>query len=99
MIDKAYSQLPIRDGERNVGRVTEDMICTVLKGRDAGLVAMDPVRKLPKSGKPFEPIDPRTTEARILELLEGEQAVLVRIGKRPQDWGIITRADFVKRLL
>src|SRR5207249_9527601 len=53
MKDNWFSQLPVRDGEKSVGRVTEDMLCRELKARSRDTVHHMLVEDLPKQGKPF----------------------------------------------
>ena len=99
MIAKAYSQMPVRDGEENVGRVTDGIICLVLEEKPPNVAAKLTVGELPKSARPFEVVDAKVSDKAVLKILEHEQALLVRVGKFLRDWGIITRADFVRQLL
>ncbi len=100
MLALNFSQFPVWDRGGNAGRVTDPMLCRELAEARGVEVAMRKVMELDKIGKPFEELTPDTSleEVRRALVARNEQAVLVRGGGRPQDWGIIMRFDLLKLL-
>jgi predicted transcriptional regulator len=98
MLEHDLSQLPVQRSERYEGRVTDVMLCHELhKARGRGV----PTRKvddLDEWGKKFKGIAPSTPFDDIVPLLLDDQAVLVREGAKPTDWGIVARYDLLKAL-
>ena len=100
MIEKAYSQLPVRDGDRNIGRITELMICRELQKSAPNALAEVVLREL-ALGRPFEVVPPGMGDKDVLEKLKTEEALLVapEQDRRIGSLKIITRADFIERVL
>ena len=96
LIDNDYSQAPVFDGARNVGRVTDLMLILQLKTATFAQVATKKVKDLPKYGEPFGVVLPATNVKEIQTALTNDLAVLVKLEDLPKSWGIITRADLLK---
>ncbi len=98
MVAKWYSQLPVRDGDKYLGRVTEDVIRDQLEQKkgDFESVADLRVRDLPKVGSKFKRIGVGTGIIEVIKILKSDQAVLVEEGSNKADWGIITRSNLLK---
>jgi predicted transcriptional regulator len=99
MVAKNFSQLPVQDGQRNAGRVTDLMISDILIKASGPEVATLKVRDLPPSGSAFPTVESGTPFEKCAELLRKDQALLVRPGNDLRDWGIITRFDLLRELL
>jgi len=65
------------------------------RGRGVSTLKVD---NLDEWGKKFKEIGPNTPFDEIVPLLLDDQAVLVREGIRPTDWGIVARYDLLKAL-
>ena len=98
MIDRDYSQLPVFDGAKNVGRVTDEEIIKLVNQRGSLEVAMLKVKALPKYGRPFREVSQEDSDLSLSANLEHDLAVLVRTGDQPTKWGIVTRADILKSI-
>jgi predicted transcriptional regulator len=90
MVKHAISQVPVMDGNKVVGTVTEESIMRHL-GSD---VAYQTAEKVMTSPLPL--IDEETDIEKVRGLLKNHQGILVSKGKKVV--GIITRSDFLKAM-
>ena len=90
MVRHAISQMPVLDGNRVVGTITEE---SIIKNLSAN-IAREKVRKV--MGPPLPTIAEETTTDAIHPLLERHPGLLVTKGKELV--GIITRSDLLKTI-
>ena len=90
MVRHAISQMPILDGSKIIGTITEENIISNL-GAD---VAEKKVKNI--MGAPLPTVSEETPVDIVRPLLEGHQGVLVTKGKELV--GIITRSDLLKTI-
>ena len=92
MAKTAYSQFPVRDGERIVGSITERGINRRLVEEDADAVKSLPVRTVMEA--PFPTVNVNIPASAVVNLLQACQAVLTM--ERDRVMGIVTNADLGK---
>jgi len=93
MNETGYSQLPVFDGVRIVGSMTEKTVLTqILAGKDPKELSRLPVESIMEESFPTVNEDAPLTV--ISALLQYSQAVLVT--KKGQIKGIVTKADLLK---
>jgi predicted transcriptional regulator len=93
MRENDFSQLPVFDGERVVGSISETTVLeNILRYKDINALKASPVGYL--MDEPFPQVDDRTPIDAVLALLKYRYAVLVT--KRGKVVGIITKADLLK---
>jgi len=90
MVKEAVSQLPVMEGKRVLGTVTEESIIRNLKSNISG----EKVRNV--TDPPLPTVSEDTNLLTVRQLLERNQAVLVTKGLEVV--GIITRSDLLKTL-
>jgi len=90
MVRHAISQMPVLNGDRVVGTITEQSIIRNLSAN----IAEQKVKNI--MGPPLPTIPEETPVDAILQLLERHQGVLIASGKEPV--GIITRSDLLKTI-
>jgi predicted transcriptional regulator len=90
MIRNAVSQLPVNDGNRVVGTITEQSIIRNLRSNLAG----EKVKKV--MDPPLHEVQEDTTVENVHAILEKTPGVLIRKGKVTV--GIITRSDLLKTI-
>jgi len=95
MWDTGFSQLPVMDGERPVGSITErTIIDTMRNGGAEGPMGEQPISKI--MDDPFPQVGEETPVSIIAGLLRIYPAILVQ--RREKVTGIITKADLLKTL-
>ncbi|HID15819.1 MAG TPA: CBS domain-containing protein [Candidatus Atribacteria bacterium] len=95
MMDYGYSQLPVFDGERVVGSISERTILNLIaSGRDIVEISSLPVEEV--MDEAFPQVDENTPLTLISSLLQVYPAVLVL--RKGRVVGIITKADLLKML-
>ena len=90
MVKNAISQLPVMDGKRVVGTITEESITRNLRSD----IANEKVKNI--IGSPLPLVAESTDIDRVRPLLKRHQGVLVTRGKEVV--GIITRSDLLKTI-
>ncbi|MDI6847709.1 MAG: CBS domain-containing protein [Candidatus Bathyarchaeia archaeon] len=90
MVRHAISQMPVMDGSRVVGTVTEESIIRNLSSN----IAAEKVKNI--MDLPLPTVSEETSINTIRPLLEKRQGVLVKKGKKVI--GIITRSDMLKTI-
>lgn len=90
MVRRAISQMPVLDGGRIVGTITEESIIRNLSAN----IAEEKVKNM--MGPPLPMIPEETPSDTVRSLLERYQGVLVTRGK--EIVGIITRSDLLKTI-
>jgi predicted transcriptional regulator len=95
MWDSGFSQLPVMDGDRPIGSITERTIIDCIRNGDTtGPVGQQPVYSI--MDDPFPQVGEETPISIIAGLLRIYPAILVQ--KRDKVTGIITKADLLKTL-
>jgi predicted transcriptional regulator len=93
MNETGYSQLPVFDGPRAVGSITEKTVLNqILRGRDPKELSRFSVESIMDEAFPI--VDEEAPVTVISALLQYSQAVLVT--KKGQIKGIVTKADLLK---
>jgi len=93
MNETGYSQLPVFDGLRAVGSITEKTVLNqILRGRDPKELSRFSVESIMDEAFPI--VDEEAPVTVISALLQYSQAVLVT--KKGQIKGIVTKADLLK---
>lgn len=93
MMEYGYSQLPVFDGDRVVGSISEKIILNLIaSGRDILEISSTPVEEV--MDEAFPQVDENTPLTLISNLLQVYPAVLVL--RRGRVIGIITKADLLK---
>lgn len=92
MLETAYSQLPIKDGDKIIGAVTEKGINHALMERDPNEVRDAPVEEVMQP--PFPTVNLDTPVAAVIPLLQHAQAVLTVNGSNVI--GIVSNSDVGK---
>jgi predicted transcriptional regulator len=90
MVRRAISQMPVLNGNRIVGTITEESIIRNLSSN----IAEEKVRNI--MGPPLPTVSEETPVDAIRQILERHQGVLVAKGKEVV--GIITRSDLLKTI-
>ncbi len=90
MVRHAISQMPVLNGSRVVGTITEENIIRNLSSN----IAEEKVKNI--MGSPLPTVSEETTVDAIRPLLERHQGILVARGK--EIVGIITRSDLLKTI-
>ena len=90
MVRRAISQMPVMNGSRVVGTVTEESIIRNLSSN----IAAEKVKKI--MDPPLSTVSEETSINAVRSLLERHQGVLVTKGKKVI--GIITRSDLLKTI-
>ena len=95
MWDTGFSQLPVMDGKRSVGSITErTIIDTMRNGGAEGPMGEQPISTI--MDDPFPQVGEEAPASIIAGLLRIYPAILVQ--KREKVTGIITKADLLKTL-
>ena len=95
MRDHGYSQLPVFDGERVVGSISEKTILgQILDGKDLAYISMLPTREI--MNEAFPQVGEDAPLSLISSVLQLYPAVLV--SKKGKILGIVTKADLLKML-
>jgi predicted transcriptional regulator len=95
MREHGYSQLPVFDGERVIGSISEKTILSqILTGKDLTQLSMLPVWEIVDEAYPQVGED--TPRSLVSNLLQVYQAVL--ISRKGKILGIITKADLLRML-
>ncbi len=95
MRDHGYSQLPVFDGERAVGSISEKTIMgQIMAGKDVSQVSKLPVEAI--MGEAFPQVVEDTPLSLVSSVLQVYPAVLV--SKKGKVVGIVTKADVLKIL-
>jgi len=95
MKSHGYSQLPVFDGKRSVGSVSEKTILNqILAGRDLAQITKLPIEEVMEEA--FPQVDEDAPLSLISSLLQVYSAVLV--SKKGAAVGIITKADLLRIL-
>ncbi|MBS7629312.1 CBS domain-containing protein [Candidatus Bathyarchaeota archaeon] len=93
MHESGYSQLPVFDGVRPIGSISERTVLNqILSGKDPKILSKTPVENV--MDEAFPTVDEETPITLISTLLQYSQAVLVT--KRGEIRGIVTKADLLK---
>jgi len=93
MMDYDYSQLPVFDGDRVIGSISEKTILNLIaSGRDILEISSKPVEEV--MDEAFPQVDENTPLTLISNLLQVYPAVLVL--RKGRVVGIITKADLLK---
>ena len=95
MRDHDYSQLPVFDGERVVGSITEKTVLSqILAGKDFSKISTLSVEEV------MEESFPQVSEGAPLSLISGILQVYpaVLVSKKGKTIGIITKADLLRML-
>lgn len=99
MLERSFSQLSVRNGEKNVGRVTDGMIVEELRKSEGSEVATKKVKNLPKYGRTFREVQPDDPYRKVVSFILQDEAILVKAEPRIERWGIITRANILDHLI
>ncbi|MCS7116289.1 MAG: CBS domain-containing protein [Nitrososphaerota archaeon] len=95
MMEKGFSQLPVMDGNKIVGLITDGRIMKEFVNKDSKTVARLTVKELMEPTPPI--VDESTPVRALIPLIEFSKAVLV--AKQGNVIGIITTADILKLML
>jgi predicted transcriptional regulator len=96
MLKMAFSQLPVRDGDKVVGRVTELMIVRYLSDHEKDVIRQSKVGDLENYGRSFKIIGEAEPMGQVANIPHDDEEVLVQSGPFLKDWGIITRSDLIR---
>ncbi|MEM1524507.1 MAG: CBS domain-containing protein [Nitrososphaerales archaeon] len=95
MIEKGFSQLPVKDGNKIVGLITDERIMREFANKDSKSVARLIVKELMEPPPPI--VDKSTPVRALIPLIKFSKAVLV--SEQGNIIGILTTADVLKLML
>ncbi len=93
MKEKGFSQIPVLEGNVNVGSISDDLLIDIVSkhGKDASAIK---VKDIMREGFPILPADANLDS--VTGLLRFYKAVLIKKGAKFS--GIITKADLIKAI-
>ncbi|MCX8173896.1 MAG: CBS domain-containing protein [Thermoplasmata archaeon] len=95
MKNRGFSQIPVLDGKKNAGTITESCAYTLLLDKTGKRALDEPVKNYME--KPLPAVNTDAAWNTVAEVLERHPAVLV--SKSDGGYGIITKANFIEWLM